>query len=331
MMKLSRRDFLKAAAISAPLCFGWDLKAGVAPKALRFGICADPHQDIMHDAETRLRRFIEDANHRHLDFIIQLGDFCCPFEKNRSFLEIWEEFSGPRYHTLGNHDSDGGFTWEQVLAYWTMPQRYYSLDQAGWHFVVLDCNEIKPGKRAPGYPRYVGEEQRAWLRQDLKRTQAPTMVFSHQGLGEQGVVENREEVRAILEAANREAGWRKVGACFNGHDHIDFANETAGIHYVEINSMSYLWLGEQFPFVRYGAEVDKAYPSIKYTAPYRDALFATVELSPEGGLKITGRRSEFVGPSPWELGIQEAKGTARDKLKMVPWISDRELRVQARN
>jgi 3',5'-cyclic AMP phosphodiesterase CpdA len=325
---LSRRDFLNAAALSTPVLFGWDLIGGLAPKTVRFGVCTDPHQDIMHDAEDRLRRFIEMAKKDRLDFIIQLGDFCRPYEKNRRFLAIWEEFPGPRFHTLGNHDNDGGFSWQEVLDFWKIPQRHYSFDQGGWHFVVLDGNEIKPDNRAPGYPRYIGQEQRTWLRENLKKSDAPTIIFSHQTLEDPGGMENREEVRSILEQTNAEAGWRKVGACMSGHHHIDFATQISGIHYVQINSMSYLWLGEKLQHVRYSPEIDKAYPNIKYTAPYRDSLFATITLSPELGMKIAGKRSEFVGPSPWELGMEEVKGTSLEKRRLVPRISDRELKVQ---
>lgn len=323
-MKLSRREFMKAVVL-APALFSLDVQ-GASVSELRIGVCADPHQDIMHDAPDRLRRFIDTAKQERLDFIIQLGDFCRPYEKNRGFLDIWEDFPGPRYHTLGNHDNDGGFKWSEVLAFWKMPERYYSFDRAGWHFVVLDGNEIKPGKRAPGYPRYVGPEQREWLRLDLQKTQAPTIVFSHQSLEDPDGVENGPEIRAILEQANQEAGWRKVGASMSGHHHIDFATQIAGIHYLQINSMSYQWLGEKFQHVRYSAEVDKAYPYIKYTAPYRDSLFAILGLS-AAGLKITGRRSEFVGPSPWDLGLEEVNDSSRSRERMVPWISDRALPV----
>lgn len=312
------------------MLLGLELPAGGAIQSVRIGVCADPHQDIMHDAEDRLRRFIAQANQQRLDFIIQLGDFCRPYEKNRGFLRIWEEFAGPRFHTLGNHDNDGGFRWPQVQAFWKMPQRYYSFDQAGWHFVVLDGNEIKPENRAPGYPRYIGPEQATWLRADLAKTDAPTIIFSHQSLEDPEGVENREAVRAILEQANAKAGWRKVGACLSGHHHIDFATQIAGIHYIQINSMSYQWLGEQFQQVRYSAEVDRTHPFIKYTVPYRDSLFAIVTLSAAGGLQIVGQRSEFVGPSPWELGLTEAKGTSRDKERLVPRISDRQLSVQTK-
>jgi 3',5'-cyclic AMP phosphodiesterase CpdA len=209
-----------------------------------------------------------------------------------------------------------------------MPQRYYSFHQSGWHFVVLDANEVKAGKRAAGYPRYIGPEQQAWLREALQHSADPTMVFSHQSLEDPDGVENGAEIRGLLEEANRAAGWGKVAACFSGHHHIDYATEIAGIHYVQINSMSYQWLGEKYPCERYTPDVNQAHPYIKYTAPYRDSLFAIVTLSAEGGLRIEGRRSEFVGPSPWELGMPEVKGTSRDKGRLVPRISDRVLRLE---
>jgi len=331
MKTLSRRHFFQVSAgIAAGTSVSLELPAAVLGtlRGIRFGACADPHKDIMHDADHRLRTFIGAANHERVDFVIQLGDFCRPYEKNRGFLSIWEGFDGARYHTLGNHDNDGGFKWEQVQQFWQMPSRYYSFDRGGWHFVVLDGNEIKPENRAPGYPRYIGATQRAWVRNDLAKTHAPTIVFSHQSLEDPLGVENAPEVRALLEQANAEAGWRKVGVCFSGHHHIDYATEMAGIHYVQVNSMSYHWLGDKYQHVRYSAEIDRDYPYIKYTVPYRDPLFAMVTLAPEGRLIIAGVQSEFVGPDPWELGLKEVKGTASDRKRLTPWVSNREIQVQ---
>ena len=38
-------------------------------KLLRFGICADIHKDVIHDADVRLSSFIEEAQKKELDFI----------------------------------------------------------------------------------------------------------------------------------------------------------------------------------------------------------------------------------------------------------------------
>ena len=78
-----------------------------ASEPLRFGVIADVHKDVMHDADQRLRLFIEEMKREKVDFIIQLGDFCVPIDANLPFLKIWNSFSGPRYHVLGNHDTDG--------------------------------------------------------------------------------------------------------------------------------------------------------------------------------------------------------------------------------
>ena len=328
----SRRVFLRQVGLTlAPLCFSWNLTAATraALRPVRFGLCADPHKDVMHDADERLRAFIDAAQREHPDFILQMGDFCRPYEKNRSFLKIWESFAGPRYHTLGNHDNDGGFAWQKVQDFWSMPSRYYSFDQGGWHFVVLDGNEKKPVKPAPGYPRFIGAEQVKWLEEDLRKTTAPTLVFSHQSLEDAEGVENREEVRAVLEKANAAAGWRKVGACLSGHHHLDFQKEINDIQYLQINSMSYSWLGEKYRHARYSPEVDKEFPSMKYTVPYKDALFAFCRLEPDGRMSLQGVRSEFVGPSPWELGMPEQPGTSRDRDRLAPRISDRKLALES--
>ncbi|HAA77829.1 TPA: hypothetical protein DCE37_22205, partial [Candidatus Latescibacteria bacterium] len=60
---------------------------------VRFGIVSDVHKDVMQEAKP--------------DFILQLGDFCTPIPQNLEFLTIWNRFSGPRYHVIGNHDMDG--------------------------------------------------------------------------------------------------------------------------------------------------------------------------------------------------------------------------------
>ncbi|MBT4504378.1 MAG: alkaline phosphatase [Gemmatimonadetes bacterium] len=295
-------------------------------RRLRFGLCADVHKDIMHDADERLRVFVERMKQEKVDFVLQLGDFCRPYDYNRSFMEVWESFPGPRFHVHGNHDIDGGFTREQTMEYWSMPARYYSADLSGYHLVVLDGNEEREG-RPPGYPHYIGPEQLEWLRADLAETEKPTFVFSHQSLEslaepEQGV-ENADEARAVLEEANREAGWLKVAVCFSGHDHTDSHNCIDGIHYVQINSMSNYWMGDEYQQIRYGEEVDREFPWIKYTAPYRDSLYALVAVEPDGRIGIEGVKSAFVGSSPWDLDYPHRQVEER----IVPTIRSREFSI----
>ena len=215
----SRRSFLKTVSYGSgaylfqPFTFG----SGKNPAVLRFGLIADVHQDVMHDGPQRIKAFTEAMNEAEADFICQLGDFCQPHARNRGFLEQWRQFNGPRYHVLGNHDMDGGFTREQTVAYLSMPGKYYSFDKKGIHVVVLDGNE--PGGKSKGYKRYIADEQLRWLAADLKATPLPTIVFSHQTLDSASGVENSEAVRKVLEAARTETGQKKVVACFCGHHH----------------------------------------------------------------------------------------------------------------
>ena len=61
-------------------------------------------------------------------------------------------------------------------------------------------------------------------------------------------------------------------------------------------------MGRQYQHIRYSMEIDKNYPSIKYTVPYKDPIFAIVTIEPDGILKIEGKSTEYVGPSPEEIG-----------------------------
>jgi len=290
-------------------------------KAVRFGVCADVHKDIMHDADQRLQFFIDQMNEQNVDFIIQLGDFCQPSAKNENFLKIWSSFSGPQHHVLGNHDMDSGFSKEQTVKGWGMPSRYYSFNKGAYHFVILDGNDPSDPPIS-GYTRYIGAEQRRWLAADLAAAKLPAIVFSHQSMEDEieGVV-NKAEMRKILETAKFENGRQKVIACFSGHHHTDYYRRINGIYYIQINSMSYCWVGGNYAMPRYSEEINRKFPYIKYTVPYKDPLFALVTLEPEGNIKIKGVQSEWVGPSPWELNYPYL----HKYDEIVPKISDRVL------
>jgi predicted phosphodiesterase len=290
---------------------------------VRFGICADVHKDVMHDADQRLQAFVGEMNENDIDFIVELGDFTQPQDYNASFLNIWNSFEGPSFHVLGNHDMDNDtgdrYPRDHTVSYLDMPGRYYSFDMEGFHFIVLDGNDPKDPPQS-GYARFIGTKQLEWLRQDLSRTETPVVVFSHQSIEDPGGVENASDVREILEEAKHASGKKKVIACFSGHHHIDYATKIKGINYIQINSMSYLWMGGDYLQVRYSNEINEQYPYIKYTAPYRDPLFAVVEIDTRGAIRITGRESSWVGPDPWELGYPE-----ENRGVTGPRITSREL------
>ncbi|MCX6929238.1 MAG: metallophosphoesterase [Verrucomicrobia bacterium] len=294
------------------------------PQRITFAISTDIHKDIMHDADQRLQAFVDAAARAKVNFIVDLGDFCQPKKVNQGFLDIWNSFNGPRYRVLGNHDMDGGFTRPQSVAFMGMPAQHYSFDIGGWHFVVLDGNDPDVPPRS-GYASRIGTEQMEWLKADLQETQKPTVLFSHQGLASS--LRNGAEVRAALETINHAAGWTKVVAAFNGHDHLDRYAFINGIHYLTVNSMSNDWLGEKYKCVRYSPEIDAKFPYIKYTAPYRDPLFALVTMEPHS-ITIKGVTSQWVGPSPKDLKFPESLANSPDKTGIAPRISSRRLEIK---
>lgn len=295
-------------------------------ETIKFAICTDVHQDIIHDATKRMNSFIEEAQNENVDFIIQLGDFCFPIDENQPFVDSWNLFEGDKYHALGNHDMDVSSK-AVTQKFWGMEKSYYSFDQGEFHFIVLDPNYyVDDGEfidyNNGNYYAHAGSranippQQIEWLKKDLEATEKLTVVFSHQSLEKERSIKNQVEVRKILEQANLKS--KKVIACFNGHNHDDNHTELNGIHYIRINSTSYKWVGNKYEFAgRYDDKTNESRPSLKYTIPYTDAIMAIVEMDSKGILTIKGNQSTFVPPGPEELGIS--------KEVALPSISNREL------
>lgn len=318
--KLSRRTFFYFLILTFVTIFA--CSGPVKESKVRFGICSDVHLPTMHDSEYRITTFIDSMKAANPDFIIELGDFGIPRPEYAPYFEIWNSFPGPKYHVIGNHEMDGGTTMEEALAYRNMESSYYTFTQKGFLFIVLDGNDKKTADQI-GYRQYIGPKQQEWLKQQLAAATMPIVIFSHQGLSPLEGVDNDEEMRAILEAHNKEAKSNRVIACFNGHGHNDYAREINGIWYIDINSMSYKWLGEEYAHIRYSDEVDRNFKWIKYTAPYKEPLFAIVEISSAGYINIDGKETEWVGPSPWEVGFP-----IEQKPHTAPRISKRSLRFE---
>ena len=98
------------------------------------------------------------------------------------------ELSTPHRSVIGNHDipeikslvsnrasEDAAKVWPCEL--YGLEKRYYSFDQFGWHFVMLDDVRIGDAK---GYFGALDPEQLDWLKKDLAAAKdRPTVVLSH--------------------------------------------------------------------------------------------------------------------------------------------------------
>lgn len=281
-------------------------------KEVLFGMCADVHHEPKKDEAWRMRAFVDEANERGADFIIQLGDFIMPDESGRKMLDEWERFDGPRYHVLGNHDAEKVGK-EKMMAFQGQKEKYYSFDAGDYHFIVLDTNYSKIGDEYVDYDRdnyhldffncYIPSFELEWLKNDLDATDKRCFIFTHATLAiGDWVVYNLHELQDILWLANEKAGFNKVTMCFSGHDHADAYRFKGGIHYMIVNSMSHKYIGEKYRQSAASREaVEKYYGKLRTVIPYKDPLYAFVRLKENGLIQIIGKQSEYVGNSPLEL------------------------------
>jgi predicted phosphodiesterase len=262
---ITRRDFLKASAATlagmaiAPLsCTQWTTsgqKRGIA----RLGIVTDSHYA---DADTigsryyrhsldKMNECVELMNEKKVNFLIELGDFKDQNnpgveQKTLTYLvaieKVFQNFKGPTYHVLGNHDMDS-ISKEQFLTNVKNTsidpsKSYYSFDFNGVHFVVLDANYRADGTdydhgNFNWTDANIPPAELNWLKQDLTATRGPAIVFIHQLLDGTGpvYVNNAADIRQILEQSG------KVTAVFQGHHHEGSYSYIEGIHYYTLKAM----------------------------------------------------------------------------------------------
>lgn len=135
---------------------------------VKFGVFADLHVDIMHDAQWRLETFIEACRMENVDFIIQLGDFSYPDENRKcvcrpelqpvniknalksktladkeAIISMFNNFEKPSFHVLGNHECDMCSKQETLDYYHMKHGSFYSFDMCGFHFVIIDASYYK--------------------------------------------------------------------------------------------------------------------------------------------------------------------------------------------
>lgn len=259
---LSRKHFLKAGGGAALLfAAGACSQKPSKAKGLRVGLVSDTHyadRDPMgtryyRESMPKFQECTDRMNQAQVDFMVHIGDFkdedAKPTEARtlrylRDLEAVYAQFSGPRYHVLGNHDMDS-ISKEQFLGAVEntgidSSASYYSFDKGRFHFIVLDATFRQDGV---AYDKgnfdwkdtFIPPDQLDWLRADLQLTDKPTIVFVHQLLDSEQTVEhqvkNAAEVRQVLENSNR------VLAVFHGHQHGGGYHQINGIHYYTLKAV----------------------------------------------------------------------------------------------
>ncbi|MEZ2440227.1 metallophosphoesterase [Chitinophaga sp. RCC_12] len=308
---LKRRNFIKNLGLSgtglllASRTLSMPVSAPAAGnKLLRFGVISDLHHlQFGKSEESRLKSFMDAVMKADPDFIIQCGDFCRP-AKSEGIMTEWNRFSGPKYHVLGNHDMDVCDK-ATIMKLWGMEKPYYSFDQGGYHFVVMDRNFLlKEDKTLEDYNNsnwgplpsplrsFTDAPQLAWLKHDLAAAEYPVIVFMHQPVFLSDFFQelgNADEILGIFDEANLTAKQQgknsRVTAVFMGHDHDDRYGERNGVHYILLNSATYVYTDSGAHF-------------------YADSLYAFVTLDPSGWMRIEGRTTRYRDEVPEKIKAQ---------------------------
>jgi len=317
----SRRTFLcSTGAVATSIILPRQVMACLEriKKPIKLGMIADLHQDVMHDGPARLQAFLDAMKEEKPDALVQLGDFAYPTKKNEPVAKAFAMAHPRTLHVLGNHEIDGGHSFDEVAKLWGMKGRYYTENVNGLDLVVLDGNE-KPKNHKGGYPAHIGEKQLEWIAKQLKALKGPILVICHQPLAGPGKIDNAEEVQTLLNSAAD-----KVLLAVNGHTHIDHVVRVGKLSYLHVNSASYQWVGGSYRNKSYPAEVHSNFPWVEYTCPYRDSLFTTLTIDPASGrIDVKGRESQWVGKSPSQLGWTKLDLT--DGKEICPKIRSRQL------
>ncbi|MHC4242519.1 MAG: metallophosphoesterase family protein [Planctomycetota bacterium] len=228
------------------------------PSIARFGIVSDCHyadkdsfnSRCYRESLAKLTECVEVMNRQEVDFLIELGDFIDEGASEAETIyyvqaveEVFQQFRGPVYHVLGNHDI-GRITKDEFLTnikntgVVPVNSRYYSFDLDGLRIVVLDGNYLADGTDCgPGNFEWmdtnIPADELKWFKAELCGTDKPVIVFIHQRLDGGGsfYVNNSADVRRVME----ESG--KVLAVFQGHHHEGGHSRIGGIHYYTLRAM----------------------------------------------------------------------------------------------
>ena len=320
----------------------------------KFLVYSDLHVDIMHDAVARMQVILEEAKRQQVDFLIHLGDIMYPDTEFLRKYDDREERTGwfindrddekfairqmiadsglKLYGVLGNHDMDA-CNKRLACIYYDIPAPFYTFDRGGIRFIALDTNHcLENGEyisfdhcnyAVKGSRDWLGTPQLEWLKAEIMKSPYPCVLLSHAPLGDEKLnAADGPKVWDIVKDCNKDK--RRVIFALNGHNHIDGVTVRAGVPFMSVNSASNIWIGHEFDCIRYSKQISETYPYMTGCAPYWDALFAIITID-DTGIHVKGRKSNFVGPTPYELGFPPE----RFYHIIRPEVRDRDLPIEA--
>jgi predicted MPP superfamily phosphohydrolase len=272
---LDRRSFLKvsAAAAAAALAAGVrhhphsflpiDVAHAATGPSFRIAYISDSHlydRTVNDRFVSQLLRAVDDVNalDPQPDFVLYGGDLAQLGQKPELDLgaQILKNLKAPVRMMVGEHDwyLDMGEHWRTLFG-----EPTYSFDHKGVHFIVLNSVVEKDFWTARGMtpmqrmqtvagldngvqsPFSVGEEQRAWLKNDLATVDraTPLVVFSHSPLYKlyrpwNFWTDDAEDVQALLRPFEHVT-------VVHGHTHQLLTNRIGNIHFHGMLSTAWPW------------------------------------------------------------------------------------------
>jgi hypothetical protein len=276
--RLDRRGFLKLSAAAAGIVAAKGLlpphsfqpvtvahaqtKSG-AVESFQFAYISDSllYERVLNDRFINaLMRAVDDVNalDPQPDFVLYGGDLAQLGQVKELEIgaQILKNLKAPVRMMVGEHDwyLDMGAKWRELFG-----EPTYSFDHKGVHCVVLNSvvekdfwseRKMTPMERMRTVagldngvqsPFSVGDEQRAWLAQDLAKVPAstPLVVFSHSPLYKlyrnwNFWTEDAEQVQALLKKFNH-------ATVIHGHTHQLLTNRIGNIHFHGMLSTAWPW------------------------------------------------------------------------------------------
>ncbi len=259
-----------------------------AKRALRIAHMTDFHvlpQTSIKENVIKAFRQVQNLEDK-ADFILNTGDSIMDSLKSdkNSAEEQWDTFLEivhnevhlPIYHAIGNHDvwgwglpnqtikSDPLYGKGMALQKLKLSAPYYSFEQKGWHFIVLDSTHLPNSSSHEPYIGQLDDEQFAWLQKDIESVsnQTPICIASHIPIVsacEMFDGQNEESGNWVIPAAWVHIDARRfrqlflkhpnIRLCLSGHTHQHERVDYLGVTYLTNGAIcGNWWMGSYMDF-----------------------------------------------------------------------------------
>lgn len=220
----------------------------------RYNESTSPRKTHRSSAPILFERFRKWLSSNSSDLVVDLGDRISDVDRTTDEklireIALWfSDISCPHFHLAGNHDLEK-LTINENEKLLGFSLRSVSTDVNRFHLIFWNAGSKLDHQN--GFSLL--PEELVWLKEDLSRTELPTIIFTHIPLDNGSMKgnfyfekayphhacyksEEGEKIRDVIERS------KKVILCVNGHAHWNAYHCIDGIHYITLPSLT-----ETFP------------------------------------------------------------------------------------